>query len=141
MSRKISGWAACACLIAGVFTAAAQPATAVRKASDGIYTARQAQRGAGIYQKQCAECHGTDMRDDSSAAPLAGNAFVNEWKQYSAGDLFERMRQTMPKSAPGSLSALEYADILAHMLKVNGFPPGGTEIDPRAEALKRIRLE
>ena len=28
---------------------------------DGVYTAAQAQRGAPLYEKDCAECHGADL--------------------------------------------------------------------------------
>jgi mono/diheme cytochrome c family protein len=134
-------------IIAGVIAAgavcavSAQTGGVQRMAREGVYTAQQAQRGAQAYARHCAECHGSTMKEDIGTAPLASTAFINEWKAYNAGDLFERMRQTMPKAAPGSLAAQEYADILAQILRVNGFPAGAMELAGRFELLKQIRFE
>ena len=107
-----------------------------RSARDGVYTLEQAQRGAAAYARACAECHGATLTNDEGAAPLAGRAFIDAWKPYSAGDLFERMRKTMPTAAPGSLGAREYVDILAQILRANGYPAGNTEMEERADVLR-----
>ena len=144
MTRRC-GWL-CA-IIAGVITAGAACAVGAqtgggqRSVREGVYTAQQAQRGAAVYARECAECHGATLKEDDGAAPLAGSAFVSVWKPYSAGDLYERMRKTMPKAAPGSLGAQEYADILAQILRANGYPAGNTELTGRMELLSQIRFE
>ncbi len=124
-----------------VCVAGAQGGGALRTVRDGVYTTQQAERGAAVYARECAECHGPTLQEDDGAAPLAGSAFVGVWKAYSAGDLYERMRKTMPKESPGRLSAREYADILAQILRVNGYPAGNTELTDRMELLKQIRFE
>jgi hypothetical protein len=47
----------------------------------------------------------------------------------------------MPLDRPGRLSRQDNADILAHMLSVNQFPTGKTELEHKTESLKQIRLE
>ncbi len=57
------------------------------------------------------------------------------------GDLFERIRTTMPLNNPGVLSRDQYADILAFVLKSNGYPAGERELYRRSEFLNTIRFE
>jgi mono/diheme cytochrome c family protein len=117
-----------------------QPAPGQRSVWDGAYTAQQIQRGSAVYARDCATCHGPTL-NGGEAPPLAGADFLAEWYGYSAGDLFERIRSTMPVTGPGSLSAQEYADVLAHLLSINKFPAGETELESAREPLKRIRIE
>jgi S-disulfanyl-L-cysteine oxidoreductase SoxD len=117
-----------------------QPAPEQRSVWDGVYTARQIQRGSAVYARDCATCHGPAL-NGAEAPPLAGADFLAEWYGYDAGDLFERIRSTMPVTGPGSLSAQDYADVLAHILSFNKFPAGETEMESSRELLKRIRIE
>ena len=116
------------------------PEPSSRSVWDGVYTARQIQRGSAVYARDCATCHGPTL-NGGEAPPLAGADFLAEWYGYSAGDLFERIRGTMPQTGPGSLSAQECVDVLAHILNVNKFPAGETEMEGLREPLKRIRIE
>ncbi len=70
---------------------------------------------------------------------LAGKDFSKEWNGQSVGDLFDRLSTSMPADRPGKLSKEVDADILAFMLKSNGFPAGQTELKPSMEDLKLIR--
>src|SRR5689334_18408939 len=72
---------------------------------DGVYTERQARRGAEVYARECAECHGPTLKESDGAPPLAAPEFLATWNGFSAADLYERIRKTMPVSAPGKLSA------------------------------------
>ena len=51
------------------------------------------------------------------APGLTGGEFTSNWNDLSLGDLFERMRISMPQNAPGSLSRQQNADILAFVLQ------------------------
>ncbi len=108
---------------------------------DGVYTGEQAQRGEGLYQKDCARCHGVSLTGGEEAPPLAGGAFLANWTGTTAGDLAKRIRTTMPPDAIGRLSRQQNTDILAHILKVNNFPAGKTELPRETELLKQIRIE
>jgi mono/diheme cytochrome c family protein len=117
----------------------AQPATT--SVLDGVYTAEQAERGRQGYAEQCASCHGPELTGGEMAPALAGGEFIAGWDGLTLGDLFERIRISMPQNAPGSLSGQQNADILAFMLASNKFPTGTTELAKDAMILKTIKFE
>jgi mono/diheme cytochrome c family protein len=108
---------------------------------DGIYTDDQAQRGKQLYSDACASCHGPELTGGEMAPPLVGGDFMSDWNGLSVGDLFERIRISMPQNAPGSLSGQQNADILAFMLQANKFPAGQAELAKDAMMLKGIKFE
>jgi S-disulfanyl-L-cysteine oxidoreductase SoxD len=73
--------------------------------------------------------------------PLVGGAFTSNWNDLTVGDLFDRIRTTMPLDAPGRLPRPQTADVVAFLLKANGWPSGATELAPDPPALKQIRIE
>jgi mono/diheme cytochrome c family protein len=117
----------------------AQPPT--QSIWDGIYTEEQATRGAPLYSQECASCHGTELTGGEMAPALAGGEFLAGWDGLTVGDLFERIRISMPQNAPGSLSGQQNADILAYMFQVSKFPAGTTEMPKEAGILKQIKFE
>lgn len=108
---------------------------------DGVYTEEQAKRGETVYQKECAACHGAQLTGGESAPPLTGGVFQANWNGLTLGDLFDRIRKTMPLSKPNSLPRQQVADVLAFMLSNNKFPAGKTELYRQSEMLKEIRFE
>jgi hypothetical protein len=60
--------------------------------------------------------------------PLAGDPFWKSFAQKTVGDLLEFVSTYMPNGSPGSLSEPTYNDIVALILKSNGFPAGTTEL-------------
>ena len=107
----------------------------------GVYTDAQATSGAQAYAKNCSECHLEDMAGDGFAPPLKGPEFMNNWNSLTVGDLFERIRVSMPPSNPSSVTAKEKAEITAHILKNAGFPAGSAELASQTEPLKAIKFE
>jgi quinoprotein glucose dehydrogenase len=120
-------------------TVHAQPPT--KSIWDGVYTEAQATRGKGLYSQECASCHGGELTGGEMAPPLAGGEFMAGWDGLTIGDLFERVRISMPQNAPGSLSGQQNADILAFMFSSNKFPAGETELPKEAGILKQIKFE
>jgi len=112
-----------------------------RSVWDGVYTSAQAGRGQSLYGAQCGSCHGATLEGGESAPALAGGEFLSEWNGLTAGDLFERIRTTMPQNKPGRLTREVNADILAYLLSVNQFPSGKTELSHVTEELKGIRID
>ncbi len=128
-------------VVAMAITTGAGTGVAARQAQsvwDGIYTAEQARRGEPLYQQSCAECHGPDLTGGETAPGLEGGEFVWNWNGLSVGDLFERLRISMPQGVPGSVSRQEKADILAFLLEANAFPAGDTELADRTAMLAGI---
>lgn len=107
----------------------------------GVYTDAQATRGADTYNKECASCHGAGLEGDGFAPALAGNEFLSNWNGTTVGDLFDRIRISMPPGNPSGVPADAKADIVAHLLKSNKYPAGKTEIGKDLEPLKQIKIE
>jgi len=105
---------------------------------DGVYSEDQAARGNTGFMARCANCHGASLGGTGEAPALAGPQFLSDFDSLSLGDLFDRIRTTMPQDNPGGLSRDAYADILAFLLKANGMPAGTKELDRRSEYLKAI---
>jgi len=105
----------------------AQTSPPARTAWDGVYTEAQAARGSMAFGQSCAGCHALAAE---GKAPLVGEQFWKSFQQKTVGDLLEFVSAYMPNGAPGSLNAGAYADIVALMLKSNGFPAGTTELGP-----------
>ena len=131
-SRRIS--AAFAILAGGAL------AQSSRSVWDGVYTAEQAKRGAALYAEQCASCHGLTLNGGEMAPPLTGGEFMSNWNGLTVGDLFGRIRTTMPADSPGKLNRDKTADILAEILSANQFPAGSAELPRQSEVLKEIQI-
>jgi hypothetical protein len=104
-----------------------------KSALQGVYTDGQATRGDNEHAANCTSCHSTTN--------YAGAAFVKTWVGRTAFDLFDQLRTTMPDDSPGSLSQQQYVDIVAYILKINGYPSGADSLSTDPEALRLIRLE
>lgn len=124
----------------GTRTQASQPSD-TRSVWDGVFTEEQAKRGEEMYRKECASCHGDTLVGGGGAAPLTGGTFLSNWNGLTVGDLFDRIRKTMPQGSPGKLTRQQDADILAYLLSFNKFPAGKTELQKQVEFLKEIRFE
>lgn len=105
---------------------------------DGVYTEAQAARGEAAYAQKCGTCHGGQLNGTGEAPALVGGEFISHYNELPLGDLFDRVRTTMPMDNPESLAREEYADILAFLLKANSFPAGEKELDRRSEYLAMI---
>jgi S-disulfanyl-L-cysteine oxidoreductase SoxD len=92
---------------------------------DGVYTDAQATRGVTPFAQSCGGCHALAAQ---GKAPLVGDAFWKSFAQKSVGDLLQFVSANMPNGTPGSLDETTYRDIVALMLKSNGFPAGATEL-------------
>jgi|1186.fasta_scaffold912251_1 mono/diheme cytochrome c family protein len=129
-----------ASLAIGVSLAIAVPIAVAQTKStqDGVYSDAQAARGETLYGKTCASCHGPDLEGTGQAPALSDADFAKEWDGQPLSDLFERIHQTMPGDAPGTLKAADVADVLAFLLKKGRHPAGSAELPADPEALKSV---
>lgn len=123
------------------FLAAISLAQPSRSVWDGVYTEEQAKRGEALYRQECAICHGEMLTGADEVPPLVGAPFTSNWNGLTLGDLLERIRVTMPPDNPARLSRQQHVDILAHLLSVNHFPAGKTELARQTALLMQIRFE
>lgn len=103
----------------------AQTGSPRRTVWDGVYTDAQAARGVTAFGQSCAGCHALAAE---GKAPLVGQSFWKSFQQKTVGDLLAYVSANMPNGSPGSLNESSYRDIVALMLKSNGFPAGTSEL-------------
>jgi mono/diheme cytochrome c family protein len=131
-------------VVGSLWTAGVLQATRTEQAGStwsGVYTEAQAKTGQELYAKNCAECHGQDLGGDGFAPGLKGPEFMNNWNGLSVADLFERIRVSMPPNNPNAVTAKDKVDIVAYILKEDGFPSGKTDLPTAADGLKAIKFE
>jgi S-disulfanyl-L-cysteine oxidoreductase SoxD len=108
---------------------------------DGAFTDDQVKRGEKFSNDECATCHGDGLSGGEEAPSLVGAGFLSAWTGLTVGDLFDRIRKTMPQDNPNRLSRQQVADIVAYLLSVNRFPAGKTELPVAAEVLREIKID
>jgi mono/diheme cytochrome c family protein len=105
----------------------------------GVYSPEQAKDGQALYNESCSSCHGNTLIGQNRVPALVGPQFLSNWNGLTLGDLFERIRTTMPQQTPGSLSRDKNAAILAYILSVNQFPARiTTALSQKTEVLEEI---
>ena len=106
----------------------------------GIYTTEQAKRGEASANRSCAKCHNADLTGGQDGPGLVGREALDAWSTLTLGDLFDRIKATMPADAPQTLSPQETADILAYILSLNKCPAGEKDLPSDAAALGQVRI-
>jgi mono/diheme cytochrome c family protein len=123
-------------------TTRADPGAApTRSVLDGVYAEAQSKRGTAVYAAACASCHTLTLAGKDVVPPLIGADFLDHWTGSTVGDLFQLIQSSMPQDKPGTLSAQEYADVLAYIFSRNRFPPGATDLAGDQAVLTMIRIE
>ncbi|MFQ5738902.1 MAG: c-type cytochrome [Acidobacteriota bacterium] len=103
-----------------------------RSTADGVYTERQAKRGERVHRRTCRRCHIPDFYK---------GGLIDSWAGNTVGALNTHIANTMPQNRPSSLKPRQYADIMAFILMINGFPAGEDRLPSDDSALARIRIE
>jgi len=111
-------------------TAAALLMAGPAVARPGLYSAPQAAAGAALYARDCAACHGADLRGITGPA-LVGQDFARPADHYTVGIVFNTIWQGTPAGAPDSLSKTTYLDIMAYIMARNGLPAGPSALTYR----------
>ena len=109
-------------------------AQAPRTVWTGVYTDAQAERARATFDTTCSRCHTLTSVGNVQGGPLAGDKFWTAFTQKSVGDLLSFVSKNMPNGNGGSLSPSTYNDLVALILKSNGFPTGTAEVTPEAVA-------
>lgn len=100
---------------------------------EGVYTTAQAGRGEEVYMSYCVSCHPVAMH--------TGPAFTVRWGGRPLSELYDAIKEKMPKNDPGSLTPEESAQLIAYVLKLNDVAAGKAALVGEAETLKKIRIE
>jgi len=81
-----------------------------------------------LYVKHCERCHTPEKvpAGKKPGPPIAGDKFLDTWRDRTVGELFDTILNTMPSDGSATLTAEQALDSTAHILKTNGFPAGKT---------------
>ena len=135
----MKAWRIVSVALGTVALSAAIAQTGGRTLRGGIYSEAQARRGAELYGQACAQCHAANLEGSYDIPSLKGQ-LIARWAGTPLGELSDYISRAMPMFAPGSLDAQANADILAYILKSNGYPAGAIELASGAD-LKAVRIE
>ena len=132
------------------YTQTAKPPANMPRAS---YSKDQAGQGKVLYAQFCAKCHMENLKGNcpaedlsstayvcatpGSAPPLAGPSFQQRF--YSVGDLYARVKWTMPANKVNSLNVTDNLKIIAYLLQANGIAAGTQDLK-ESSALKSMAI-
>jgi len=105
--------------------------------ADGVYSETQATRGAASFDTSCSGCHRPDLGGANGPA-LRGERFARNFAGKDLKTLYTKIATTMPRGAAASLGDAVYLDIVAHILRENGFPAADGELT--AEVLSSVQV-
>ena len=107
-----------------------------------VFTETQVERGRVLYQKNCQDCHGTQLDNgEFGGAPLKGSYFRQHWGSGDVAGLFGYVSALMPPDRPGQLSPQSYANLTAFLLSSNGYAAGGEELTADPDAQRRMSMK
>ena len=115
-----------------VVAAIAVFAIAIASGQPAPFTAAQAQAGRGVYEQNCAGCHGRNLEGSGDAPALSGGTFMLAWRAKMVSELFGEILQNMPPSSPGSLGEASTLNVAAFILQSSGAAPGQQPLTPGA---------
>ncbi|MGE0392348.1 MAG: DUF1080 domain-containing protein [Vicinamibacterales bacterium] len=115
------------------------------------YTEEQATRGRAAFLRNCGVCHTAPPLLTREMLPPEAGFYRTEHTLLSLGGrfarkypslyhLFRRIRDTMPAGNSHAVSPTVKLDIIAFILKANGFPPGAVPLTLDIAAMKRMPL-
>jgi mono/diheme cytochrome c family protein len=119
-------------LLAGVSATAGAQKDDPKSTVDRIYSVAQAERGEQRFKTSCSSCH--------TPSSFGGGSFADRWSGQSMAEVFDFVSNTMPENDPGGLTKQEYADVLAYILSINGYPVGTDELPADGDALKKFAV-
>ena len=126
-----------AALTAGLFDRTVRAQETAKTVADGVYSEEQATRGAASYDTACSGCHRPDLVGANGPA-LRGERFARNFAGKDLKTLYTKIATTMPRGAAASLGDAVYLDIVAHVLRENGFPAGDNELTIEASSSVQV---
>jgi hypothetical protein len=105
----------------------------------GVYTTAQADRGQTSFNSSCLRCHGDKLQGNTAPA-LSGDRFFTTWGSEPIASLFAKIRDTMPPNFGTSIDDQVKLDIVAYILRTNGYPAGPNELTQNGSDLATAQI-
>src|SRR5262245_14684125 len=147
--RRLTIVTACASVLAIVgalvdLSAQRGGADPVMRIWTGVYAESQAERGKTSFAVYCSTCHKADLSGGANGSPaIAGPRFLAAWELETLARLFQTVKEQAARANAGQISDVAAADVLAYVLKGNGFPAArnpATTLSTDPEMLEAIVL-
>lgn len=97
----------------------------VSRDGEGVYSEDQAERGEARFTSVCGSCHATEE--------FTGPEFWSRLAGSRVFGFFDFVRTNMPWRNPNTLTRDQYAEVVAYIIRLNGFPSGSAPL-PSADA-------
>jgi hypothetical protein len=117
--------------------AGVQPSTPEPAIWQGVFTHVQAVRGQEVFEAECASCHGGGLAE---APLLTADPFLRNWEGHHLGRLYTKILDEMPPGSAHTVTPARKLDVLAYILRENGFPPGAEELPADVRELAHIQI-
>ncbi len=96
------------------------------------FAADQVGPGRKVYAAECAKCHGDKMQGRTAPA-LVGPGFApSSNSTMTVGGIYQYVTTNMPADKPGLLKPVQYVDVMAFLLRANGYAPSGKPMTAQA---------
>jgi mono/diheme cytochrome c family protein len=107
---------------------------------DSVYTDSQTVRGDSLYKAVCIKCHGPDLMGTPDGNPLNGDDFKASWDGLGLDQIYDKILNEMPPDNPKTIPRNLVPDVMAFILKQNGFPAGPKVLPDSSALLKGIKF-
>ncbi len=104
-----------------------------------LYAAQQASEGQSVFAQNCASCHGNNL-EGGVGPTLVGQDFSSPTDGNTVGSIFKFLSTQMPDGNGGSLSHVQYEQVMSYILSKNGYPAGPVKLSYDAAAASTVKL-
>jgi mono/diheme cytochrome c family protein len=104
-----------------------------RTIRDGVFSARQVERGRRLFHSICMNCH----EIEEFTGP---GAYLEEVEGKPLWETFEFVWSEMPEDDPASLNPEDYIAVLSYFFSVYGLPTGPDDLPIDQPSLEKIAI-
>jgi mono/diheme cytochrome c family protein len=104
-----------------------------RTIRDGVFSARQVERGQRVFESICTNCHEIEEF-------VGPGAYLEDEEGKPLWDMFDFVWSNMPDDDPSSLNPEDYAAVISYLFSVYGLPTGAEDLPIEQAVLEQIAI-